>query len=390
MDVQELCQRYGYPNALHQVLDELVEAARSEIPGLRALVLSGSVATGDFVWRTGPSGEDARLLSDIDVLAFAERGGPRPGFSTSVARLERRSASPLFHIDVAISPVSALRRLPRRYQFVEAGIAGAAPIGPDVLESFPDRFDAGEARQSFVGNTWKGVESWVATDGDDETYRLALARMLLDLPILAFAEENRCLPGHATRADAFAKLGDGHPLARPELKRAVALAVEMRRTGDVPRSELEPHAWPVLTAGFHFLDRAGPPEPADAALARRIHALLPPRSARRLAGELRAALRDRSLWHRDPGWWLRRKEAVGGAALIGLLRFAIDGAQGAPPPPVTALLRAFSAGREPTGEGPHYLESARRVYWEGRCRLYPSDAAKAAASGSKRVSEDAA
>jgi hypothetical protein len=108
-------------------------------------------------------------------------------------------------------------------------------------------------------------------------------------------------------------------------------------------------------------------------LARRIERLLPPRRLRRLAGEFRSALRDTGLWWRDPGWWLRRKEAVAGAALIGLLRFALSGTSGDPAPGVTPLLCAYTGGRVPTGEGPSYLDEARRIYWEARCRLYPSE-----------------
>ncbi len=373
--VGDLCNRHGYPPALRSVLDEVVAAARAEIPGLRALVLSGSVATGDFVWRE--FGGVVRLLSDIDVLAFAGRGGSHASFSQVLRQLEQRHSSPLFEIDVSISPASALRHLPERYQFVEARLAAVAPVGEEVLPLFPERFDPRAARQSFFGNVWKGVLNWPGIDaGDDELYRLALARMILDLPILAFSESGSCIPGHAARVEAFCELPGEHPLAQSDLVGAVTRALRMRRQGDVSREDLESDAPRVIDALLDFLDGGGPLGDVDASLARRVGRLLPPRPLRRLAGELRGGLLTPGLLLRDPLWWLRRKEAVGGAALLGLLRFALAGASGSPPPGIASLLRAWSGGDRPVGIGPAYLADARRIYWAGRRRLYPSDAQK--------------
>ncbi|MFQ5418684.1 MAG: hypothetical protein ACE5FL_16780, partial [Myxococcota bacterium] len=299
--IDALCDRHGYPAAVRDLLDALVESAHAHIPGLRALVLSGSVATGDFVWRGEGSG--ARLLSDIDAFAFAARSGPVAAFSRAVEKLEASQVSPLFHIDVSISAVSALRRLPRRFQFVEARLAGAAPVGPDVLEAFPEHFDRRAGRQSVFGNPWAVVRCWRE---DEEAHRLALARMILDLPLIAFSEAGRCIPGHAARVDAFLALGADHPLATPQTRDAVTLALRMRRRGDVPLEALEVSAPQGIDALFGFLDGGGPPGPADRRLAARIAKLLPPRTPRRLVGELRSAL---TAPRPDPGWWLRRKEA---------------------------------------------------------------------------------
>jgi hypothetical protein len=370
--IDDLCDRHEYPIELRAVLTSLVESARREIDGLKALVLTGSIATGDFVWRGDADG--ARLLSDIDVIAFAERAGPRPAFSAAVRKLEHGQTSELFHIDVVISSMSAMRRLQHSYQFVEARLSGVAPIGRETLESFPRHFDPRGVRQSFFDNIRKGVLSWPGPeDHDDEAYRLALARMILDLPILAFSEGGRCIPGHAARVDEFLALEETHPLADHSTRRAASTALRMRQRGDVPLGDLSDLVPEVIDRLFNFLDRKGPAGAADEQLARRIGRLLPPRRPRRLAGELRAALRDTGLWWKDPGWWLRRKEAMAGAALIGLLRFALSGASGSPEPGITALLRAYTGGRAPTGEGPIFLDEARRIYWEGRCRLYPSE-----------------
>jgi hypothetical protein len=353
------------------VLEGLVESAENEIPGLRALVLSGSVATGDFVWRE--RGDSVRLLSDIDAMAFAEEGGGQPAFNAALERLERLHPSKLFQIDVSILPFSSLDHLPHRFQLVESRLAGVAPIGANVLERFPQQFDHRAARQSFFGNLRKGVLTWPGPEaGEDEEYRLALARVILDLPILAFSERGRCVVGHAARAAAFLSLDDSHPLVDDFTRSAVTAALRMRQRGDVTRRELEEAVPVVIDALLDFLDGGGPAGPADSELARRIAKLLPPRTPRRFMGELRAALQDPCLLVRDPGWWPRRKEAVGGAALIGLLRFALDGAVGAPPAGVCALLSAFTGGRRAGGEGVVFLREAGRLYWEAYCRLYPS------------------
>jgi predicted nucleotidyltransferase len=373
--VGDLCSRHGYPAALRSILDEVVAAARAEIPGLRAIVLSGSVATGDFVWRD--VGGAVRLLSDIDVFVFAGRSGPHASFSQVLRELERRHPSPLFEIDVSISGASTLRHLPERYQFVEARLAAVAPVGEEVLALFPERFDPRAARQSFFGNVRKGVLNWPEmAASDDELYRLALARMILDLPILAFSESGRCIPGHAARAEAFRELPDQHPLAQPDLVRAVNCALRMRQWGDVSREGLEADALRVIDALFDFLDGAGPVGEADALLARRIGRLLPPRPLRRLAGEFRAAVLTPRLLLRDPLWWLRRKEAAGGAALLGLFRFALTGANGSPPPGIAPLLQAWSGGESTEGVGEAFLADARRVYRAGHRRLFPAAAHK--------------
>ena len=370
--ISKLCEQHAYPNRLREILEALTDAAREEIPGLQALVLSGSVATGDFVWRE--SNGTTRLLSDIDVMAFAERSGDCAAFSTRIEGLERAENSHLFHIDVSISHVSALKHVPERYQFVEAKHAGVAPIGPEALDSFPLDFDLRAARQSSIGNISMSVMAWVAPEAaDDEGYRLSLARMILDLPILAFSEQGRCIAGHGVRVKAFLELPESHPLAVPSVRAAVEAALRMRVKGDVARRELEDGALLAIDALLEFLDGRGPAGSADAALARRIGRLLPARTPRRIAGELRSALQDSGLWLRDPGWWLRRKEAVGGAALIGLLHYAIAGMTSAPPSEVTALMGNFTAGRKPEGVGKAYLANAQRLYWEGRCRLYPSE-----------------
>ncbi|MFQ5418673.1 MAG: hypothetical protein ACE5FL_16725, partial [Myxococcota bacterium] len=59
-------------------------------------------------------------------------------------------------------------------------------------------------------------------------------------------------------------------------------------------------------------------------------------------------------------------------ALIGLLRFQREGADGPPPPGLPPLLGAFAGVAGPSGEGAAFLADALRVYREGRRRLYPA------------------
>ena len=54
--VDALCDRHAYPDALRALLHAIVELCVAEIPGLEGLVLSGSTATGDFVWRQADDG----------------------------------------------------------------------------------------------------------------------------------------------------------------------------------------------------------------------------------------------------------------------------------------------------------------------------------------------
>jgi hypothetical protein len=370
---RSLCRRYSYPKALEEVLSELTDRARASIPGLHSFVVSGSVATGDFAWREEPAG--VRFLSDVDAFLFVDgRPGRAPEFDATVERLERTHGSPLFHIDTSISPVSALRRLPRTYQFVETGMAGVVLAGRDVLPRFPTRFEPRATRQAAIGNFWKGVLCWPDVGGgSEEVYLQSLARIVLDTPILALAAQGRCIPGHRARAEAFLGLGDDHPLVCESSRKAVALAVRARQGEEVRRAALEPLILPLIDRVFDFLDGCGPPpRDPDRALVRRIRRLLPPRTPRLLAGELRSVLRSPRGPVRDVGWLLRRKEAVGGAALLGLLAFALSGARGEPPGGITARLREFTGGSAPSGSGRAFLTEARRVYWAGCCRLYPS------------------
>jgi hypothetical protein len=373
----EVCRRFGYPALLEEVLSTLAEASRRAFPDLRSLVLSGSTCTGDFVWRS--DGSKTRLLSDIDAFLFVDgRPHPRPEFQAVVERLERAQASPLFHIDVSISRSSALRRLPRQYQMVESGLSGIVLAGRDVLPSFPRQFDSRGPHESFFWNLWKGILAWPgAGGGSEEIYLLALARLILDAPLLAFSEGGMCIPGHRARAEAFLELGEGHRLADEQTRRAVRLALQVRERGDVRREQIEPLVLPLIDRVLDYLDGgAAPPRDPSPELVRRIRRLLPPRSPRRLLGELRSVVQSPHGLGRDAAWLLRRKEAVGGAALLGLLAFVLGGAEGRPPPGIAERLGEFTGGIVPTGEGGQFVVESRRVYWNGCCRLSRSAKSK--------------
>ena len=87
MTPSDLCREHGYPNELEKALTGLVEVARECFPGLLSVVLSGSVATGDFLTRPRSGGSE--LLSDVDGFVYAS--APAAGtkrFYSSLARLE--------------------------------------------------------------------------------------------------------------------------------------------------------------------------------------------------------------------------------------------------------------------------------------------------------------
>ena len=152
----ELADRFGYPEELTAILDAIVAVVSRSARGRHALVLSGSVATGDFVWRSGEAGP--RLLSDLDATLYVEgEWAGRRELDATIARLEREVASPLFHIDLSVQSMQSLDRIEERFQHVEARLAGIVLCGEDVFERYPERVETRAARQSTLNNLWKCV-----------------------------------------------------------------------------------------------------------------------------------------------------------------------------------------------------------------------------------------
>jgi len=370
---REICERFGYPDELRTVLERIRGLALECYPNLRSLLLSGSITTGDFVFTRGPEG--LRLLSDIDAFLFVDgRAAPSEAFRSGLAALEHEHASRLFHVDVSVAAAKRLRAIPRTYQMVETGMAGLVLAGEDVRPGFPRSFDPRGAIGVLLFNLWKGWLYWSSPSEDwDPIYAQVLARLVLDLPLLAFARRGECIPGHLGRARAFLELPDAEPLSCPETRAAVELAARARSGDAVAPRELELRLLPALDHVLDALDGAGPfARDPDAALVRRIARLLPRRTLRRVGGEARALLRRTTAPLRDLAWLLRRKEAAATAAVLGLLPWAFEGARGKPPAGVPLRLAEFTNATPPCTEGMRFVADGRRQYWAAVCRLYPS------------------
>ena len=376
--VTELADRFGYPDALTQILKTIAETVTRSAPARFALVLSGSVATGDFVWRSGAGG--VRLLSDIDATLFVD--GDWTGQSeldAMITRIETEIGSPLFHIDLSTLPFRSLTRIANRFQHVEARLAGIVLAGEDVLSHYPQSVDARAARQSTLGNLWKCVLNWSPekVDGEDEAYRIALSRTILDLPILALSERSECIAGHRNRCEAFLAQDDAPPLVDSTTRSAVRLGLRMREEGAASREELETAALASVCAAMMLF---GVPEQevfsASSEVVRKIAALFPSRDFRRFLGESRGLRSEQGGALASLRWWLRRKEPVGAAALLGLFAYTVSGGVDDPSQAIALRLSEYGGRAPVSGRGSEYVFAARQEYWRGRCRLNPSDAAK--------------
>ncbi|MAG32831.1 MAG: hypothetical protein CL908_18290 [Deltaproteobacteria bacterium] len=368
---RELCDRHGYPQALSDVLEEVVALAVAHLGDVVSIVLSPSTSTGDFLWRH--VGNEVELLSDIDGFIFVSASNADvEGFASAVRRLTDEVGGSMFHVDLAPSPVRALGRLPKTYQFVETGRAGFVLYGESPLPRFPRTFDPRASRQAFLMNLWKPLRcGFLAPDSD--ALAQAAARLLLDIPILASSERGECLPGHRARAQWFlderpAPLGEDEEIAA-----AVAAAHAAREDPPGSVERLEPLLHPAIMRTVALLDGQGPfPADPGPAAVERLASWLPPRTPRRVFGELRSVLRRPTRPLADLHWLRDRKEASAGAALLGLFAYAASGPAGPPPEGIRERLSEFARRSGPGGEGLAFLRLGCALYREGLVELYPS------------------
>ncbi|MCP5044031.1 MAG: hypothetical protein GY944_23630 [bacterium] len=379
--VEELCSRHRYPNALREVLLELVDATRDAYPDAKSFVLSGSASTGDYVYREDESGVE--LVSDLDMTLFTDRRGARPErLDEAIAAIKQRHPSPVFQVDIAIEPTSALRAIPAIFQMVETRHAGVVLAGEDVRGHYPDHFDGRDARRAFLLNLWKPVLYWTPAGGEhDLTYTQVVARFFLDLPLLVATERGQCIPGHRARAASYADTDEHRGLFSDTLRERVGWAVVARENASSDRAGLEQAVASFAFEVVEALDGQGPvPHDPDPALVRRLGAWLPPRTPRRVAAELRSIVRDPRRPGLDLRWLQSKKEAVGGAALLGLLGHLAtsrDGViRGEVPPGIGGCLGTFSRqGPLARGEGESELDflcRAKQAYWQGLATQFPS------------------
>jgi hypothetical protein len=359
-----LCETYDYPTELGELLDEIVALALETFDELVGIVLSPSISTGEFLWKC--VSERVHFLSDVDGFVFAKTTGLQSArFKQGLARLEHGRGGPLFKLDFSVIRGAALDAMSETYQMVETRMRGFELAGSELLERFPDRFDPRASRQAFLLNLWKPLAT-----SDSDTWVQNAVRLLLDIPLLASSEAGICRPGHRARAEWFLEDRPGTLGADPAIHRAVDAALAARLAPPGSRDRIEPLLLPAMEATIAALD-GGPPPPTkpDASLINRFTSWLPPRPARRIAGEFRTLFRRPGRSLSDLLWWKRRKEAVGGGALWGLFQI-LHGAEN-PNQQTADWLGAF-ARLNPVDPGDKdFVSLARDQYRSGLAELYP-------------------
>ena len=376
--VSELVDRFGYPKPLADLLEWLQGQAREVLGEGTTILLSPSTSTGDFLWRE--NGGRTELLSDIDGFVFTPAPPrDRECFQRTLGAYEIPEGRGHCEIDLAVGSMDALDRIPRTYQMAETRAAGFVLLGPDVRPRFPDTFDPRASRQSFLLNLWKPTKAF---DGNDGDYAQAAARLLCDIGLLAASEAGRCVVGHRERLRWFLERRPS-PLGQdPVLCAAVEAALAARLAPPGSRGDLEGLVLPATERLIALLDGIAPGAAVaqgGLALAARFTRWLPPRTLRRVGGELKTLLRRPVHPVADTRWWFERKEAVLGAALVALLRATAPGSDPAPHSREAAfLLSRFGRTTEPSGQGRDFIHHANETIRVGLAELYPHHRAKTA------------
>lgn len=372
-NAKRVCERYAYPSEIEDLLAELCTAIQSHIPRVRSILLSGSIATGDLVYRKTSS--SLKIFSDLDLLIFTESPTESKNFRDRLCEMEERFRTPLFHIDLAINGMNVLRRIAPSYQMAELRQVDSVLLGEDLRAYFPFRAAPRLSKQALILNLWKALLYW--PDGDpsrQECFQWTLARLILDVPLLVFSELQHVIPGHQARAQAFCQLTPAqHPLATPLVQAAVARASAVRRAGVIEGIDLWPDFMETLDASLCHLDLGSLREPiASEVRAARFEKLLPARSWRRVAGELRAAMRSDATWSERWVWWSRRKEAWAGVAVIEALVLLADPLRHGMHSRVEFCLSRFCGTPIDFSAALALTHQFRVAYWKGLTTLHPS------------------
>lgn len=370
-NAHRICEHYGYPLEVETLLDEVCRILQQCVPGLRSILLSGSVATGDLVYRHTQTG--FKIFSDLDLLAFADAIPIASDLEVRLRSLEKQFETELFHIDLSMSTKKWLRRDPL-YQMAELRQVDSLLFGEDCRGNFPLRVDVGFTRQSLLMNLWKVVLYW--PDGQAyrrECFQWVLARLILDIPLLVFSERQHVLPGHFARAQAFCALTpDMHPLARPSIQKVVGYVAAARRNGVLGDCDLWPSFLESLDTVLCYL-KVGVND-AELGVEQRAHnieRLLPRRSLRRLGGELRSACQHDGKCMQRWSWWLRRKEAWACASAIEMIAcLAQPSAERYQR--VAHCLSQFRGQTREIDPDQQLTIQFRWLYWDALVHLYPS------------------
>jgi hypothetical protein len=286
----ELCDRFDYPEELATLLGEVARLAGEMLDPLAGIVLTPSISSGDFLWRSTESGVE--FLSDIDGFVFCDASPDSiKKFREALVDLSAGRGGPVFEIDLSVNPITQLSQMPETFQMVETHLAGFELVGEGLLEKFPTDFEPSASRQALLLNLWKPLGAQ-----DTDEWSQNAARLLLDIPLLATSEEGICRPGHRERAEWFLSDRSGRFGASEVLHNAVEAALAARL--DPPGEAESLHAFIVPAIGelLSRIDGKGElPQTPDAALIERLTAWLPPRTLRRKLGELRTCLRRRKV-----------------------------------------------------------------------------------------------
>lgn len=372
-NVKQICEQHGYPFEIAALLEDVCRLTQEKVSNVRSLMLSGSVATGDLVYRRDANG--LKIFSDLDLLVFADTPKIAEDFTLRVSELESRFHTNLFHIDLPINPMRALRRIAPSYQMVELRKVNSVLWGKDFRSLFPSQADVRFSRQSLLLNLWKAILYW--PDGNPERYECfqwILARLILDVPLLVFSELQNVIAGHFARAQAFCELtATVHPLATSAIQTAVMRAAAMRRAGAVEGADLWPDFLTVLDIVLCYLNLGSLQDPVSInARAARLKKLLPQRSLRRIGGEFRAVLHGHGSALQRGVWWLGRKEVWAGLSALEMIAWLARGESRAALDKVETCLTQFCGRDFHFDEVVLPVRQFRTVYWEGQLRMYPS------------------
>lgn len=275
---RELCQRFGYPRVLRDVLEQVVDASRRHLEplGLRSVMLCGSVARGEVTWTEAADGA-TDLLSDVDAPLFARHRDPeREGaLRAELHDLSGRLArSPLFHVDAGINRLYMKRHTVWTYEF---RMAGVTLFGEDLRRLLPRvtrrSFDLGATAELALVRLWNqaqytpvGLVRGDATPYERLVFAYVTARNTLELPTILLPHHGVLRDGYAAR-DAWLR---ANPPLAPEFGREfTALCAEALRMKRRPAPDPDPaarlrrfvEAWSSLLA--HLARRSDPRAPAD-------------------------------------------------------------------------------------------------------------------------------
>ena len=216
--IDELCERFAYPQEVRSALLDLIEALRP-VPH-RAVLLLGSAARGELSYRRNAHG-GLEMFSDLEVFCVGERppARTRAHVQQRFRLIEQRFApTPFFHVDCLFAPAFPQGDESRGLLWFEGGstfrpIEGGAPdVFGDVLAT---RVSLGVVHELVsIRLWWTAVYLPLALLRDPaarlaeprrETLQYSLLRNLLDVASILLMHERRFVSGYRDRADALSR-----------------------------------------------------------------------------------------------------------------------------------------------------------------------------------------